>query len=120
MLQCLLHLSTIRKQISDCDNLNVLGTLMHRYENKMPNMSTYIIRQCLGEYFSKDIKRDASEFLTAVCTKFEYIKSLIKHEVTSITRCKSCGNTNTIIKNNILISIPIIYARKKAMIFKIY
>ena len=37
-----------------------------------------------------------------------------QHEVTSITRCKSCGNTNTIIKNDILISIPINKCEKKS------
>jgi len=59
VLQCLFNLNAIRKQISKYDKVNVLGTLMHQYENKMHNVNTYIIRQCLEEYFSKDNKRDA-------------------------------------------------------------
>jgi len=60
VLQCLLHLSAIRKQIFDCDKLNVLSTLMQQYENKLPNLNTYVIRQCLGELFSKIVKRDVN------------------------------------------------------------
>jgi len=41
VLQCLLHLSAIRKQIFDRDKLSVLSTLMHQYENKLPNLNTY-------------------------------------------------------------------------------
>jgi len=51
VLQCLLHLSASRKQIFDCDKLSVLSILMHQYENKLPNLNTYAIRQCLGEFF---------------------------------------------------------------------
>jgi len=38
----------------------------------MNNLNTYEIRQSLREYFSIDIKRDALEFLRALCTKYDY------------------------------------------------
>jgi len=43
VLQCLLHLSAIRKQLFNCDKSNVLRMLMHRYENGMRNLNTYAI-----------------------------------------------------------------------------
>jgi len=73
VLQCLLHLSAIRKQLFNCDKSNVLSMLMHRYENGMRNLKTYaIFKQYLGEYFSID----ALEFLTDVCTKYDCIRYL--------------------------------------------
>jgi len=39
----------------------------------MNNLSTYKIRQLLAQYFSDPIKRDAFEFLTALCTKYDLV-----------------------------------------------
>ena len=114
VLQCLLNFSIIRKQILDFDKLNALGTLMHQYENNLQNLNTYVIRQYLGEYFLKNVKRDACEFLTAFCTKYDYIKNLIEHQVTSVKRCKNCHYTKTIVNSNIVISIPINKSQKKS------
>ncbi|XP_067215692.1 uncharacterized protein [Linepithema humile] len=113
VLQCLLHLNSIRKQIADYDKLNDLNVLMCHYENKVHNLNTYVIRQSLGEYFSKSVKRDACEFFTALCTKYDSIKSLIEHQVTTIKQCKSCNYTKTIVNNNIFISIPINKCKKQ-------
>jgi len=73
----------------------------------MNNLNTYEIRQFLGQYFSAPIERDAFEFLTAICTKYDYIKNLVQHQITSINRCKSCGDTKVTIDNNVLLSISI-------------
>lgn len=107
VIQCLLHLSGIRKQLFICDKSNILMTLMHRYENGMSNLNTYIVRQYLGEYFTINVKRDAFEFLTMLCAKHDCIRHLVEHQVTSTTRCKTCDNTKTITYNNLAISIPI-------------
>ncbi|KAG5330256.1 PIF1 helicase, partial [Acromyrmex heyeri] len=56
ILQCLLNLYIFRKELLNYDN----------------NLNTYKIRQSLGKYFSV-AKRDAIEFLTALCTKYNYI-----------------------------------------------
>jgi len=76
-------------------------------KRKMNNLNTYEIRQSLGEYFSNAVKRDVFEFLTALCTKYNYIKNMIGHQVTSTCRCNSCGNTKVITSNNVLLSIEI-------------
>jgi len=80
----------------------------------MNNLNTYEIRQFLGQYFSAPIKRDAFEFLTALCTKYNYIKNLVQHQITSISRCKSCDDTKVIINNNVLLSISIDNLNKKS------
>jgi len=72
-----------------------------------------IIRQSLGEYFSKKVKRDAFEFLTALCTKYDYIKNMVEHQITSTCRCNSCGNSKIISSNNVLLSISINIMKKK-------
>jgi len=46
VLQCLMHLSAVRKQLFNCDKLNDLRLLMHRYENRMRNLNTHAVRQC--------------------------------------------------------------------------
>ncbi|XP_067209109.1 uncharacterized protein [Linepithema humile] len=115
VLQCLLNFNVIRKQIFDHDKSNVLGILMHQYENKLPNLNTYVIRQCLGEFFSNSVKRDACDFFIALCTKYDYIKSLVEHQVTSVKRCKNCNNITTIVNNNILLSIPVNKWKKKSL-----
>jgi len=86
---------------------------MYRYENGICNLNTYAIRQCVGEYFSSPIKRNASDFFIALCEKYDYIKSLVRHQITSIRRCKTCDNTKTTVDNNIIISIPINHLKKK-------
>jgi len=81
VLQCLLHLHVIRKQLLlNYDKLDVLNLFAHQYEHGMNNLNTYEIRQSLGEYFSIAIKRDALEFLTALCTKYDYIQNLVDHQ----------------------------------------
>jgi len=80
----------------------------------MRNLNTYAVRQYLGEYFSINIKRDAFEFLTDLCTKYDCIRHLIEYQVTSTTRCKSCENTKTITYNNLILSIPINNLKKKS------
>jgi len=66
----------------------------------MNNLSTYKIRQLLGQYFSTPIKRDAFEFLIALYTKYDYVKNLVQ-QITSY-RCKLCGNTKITIDNNLI------------------
>lgn len=80
---------------------------MHRYENGMRNLNTCAVRQYLGEYFSINVRRDAFKFVKTLCTKHDCIKDLVEHQITSISRCKSCDNTKTITFNNLIISIPI-------------
>ncbi|XP_029157812.1 uncharacterized protein LOC114930228 [Nylanderia fulva] len=114
VLQCLLHLNIIRQQLINCDKTDVLRILMHRYENGMRNLNTYAIRQCLGEYFLSMVRRNAYDFLTALCEKYDCITNLIQHQVTSTKRCKTCGNTKTIVENNIAISISLDNLKKKS------
>ena len=114
VLQCLLHLNVIRQQLFNCDKSDVLRILMHRYENGMRTLNTYAIRQCLGEYFSNTAKRNASDFLTTLCEKYDCIRNLIEHRVTFTKRCKTCGNTKTTVDNNIAISIPVNNLKKKS------
>jgi len=102
-----LNLNAIRQQLFYCEKSDVLRMLMHRYENEMHNLNTYAIRQCLGEYFSSSLKRNASDSFIALCEKYDCIKTLVRHQITSIRRCKTCGNTRTIVENNIIIYIPI-------------
>jgi len=109
VLQCLLHLNIIRKHFFNYDKLDVLNLFAHRYEHGMNNLNTYEIRQFLGQYFS-----DAFEFLTALCTKYDYIKNLVQHQITSTSRCKSCGDTKIIINNNVLLSISVDNLNKKS------
>lgn len=73
VLQCLLNLTTIRKELLNCDKSDVLRMIMHRYENGMRNLNTYTVRQYLGEHFSINIKRDVFEFLTVLCAKYDCI-----------------------------------------------
>jgi len=47
----------------------------------MNNLDTYEIRQSLGEYFLVAVERDAFEFLTALCTKYNYIQNLVNQQV---------------------------------------
>jgi len=114
VLQCLLNLNAIRQQLSNYDKSDVLRVLMHRYENEICNLNTYAIRQCLGDYFSSPVKRNASDFFMALCEKYDCIKSLVRHQITTIKRCKTCNNTKTIVDNNIIISIPINNLKKKS------
>jgi len=74
-----LHLNIIGKHFFNYDKLDVLNLFTHRYEHEMNNLNTYEIRQFLGQYFLALIKRDAFEFLTAPCAKYNYIKNLIQH-----------------------------------------
>ncbi|XP_070529626.1 uncharacterized protein [Cardiocondyla obscurior] len=69
VIQCLFHLSPIRKQLLNCDKSNILRMLMHRYEYGMSNLNTYDVRQDLGESFSMNIKLDGIKFLTTLCTR---------------------------------------------------
>jgi len=107
VVQYILNLNAIRQQLLYCEKSDVLRMLMHRYENGMHDLNTYAIRQCLGEYFSSSLKRNASDFFIALCEKYDCIKTLVRHQITSIRRCKTCGDTKTIVDNNIIISIPI-------------
>jgi len=50
---------------------------VHRYKHGMNNLNTYEIPQFLGQYFSASIKRNAFEFPTAFCAKYDYIKNLV-------------------------------------------
>lgn len=113
VLQCLLHLNDIR-QLLISDKQNVLGKLAHRYENGMAKLNTYRVRKYLGKYFSSNVKRDASEFLMALCTKHDYIKNLLECKIKTTNRCKSCNNTKCFINNNIIISIPLNNLKKKS------
>jgi len=88
---------------------------MHQYENKLPNLNTYDNMTMFRRIFSKIVKRNVCEFLIALCTKYDYIKSLVEHQVTSIKRCKNCDNTMTIVNNNIFFSIPINKWKKKSL-----
>lgn len=47
ILQCLLNLSTIRKELLKCDKSDILRMIMHRYENRMSNLNTCAVRQYL-------------------------------------------------------------------------
>jgi len=84
------------------DKLDVLNLFVHQYEHRMNNLNTYEIRQFLGQYFLAPIKSNAFEFLTALCTKYDYIKNLVQHQIISTSRCKSCGDTIIITDNNVL------------------
>jgi len=95
------------------DKLDPLNFFAHRYEYEMNNLSPYKIRQLLGQYFSAPIKRDAFEFLTALCTKYD-VKNLIQHQITSTYRCKSCGNTKVTTESNFIFSISISILNKKS------
>ncbi|XP_067207919.1 uncharacterized protein [Linepithema humile] len=53
VLQCFLHLNVIGKLIFEYDKLSILGILINQYENKQPNLNTYVIRQSLGEFFTQ-------------------------------------------------------------------
>ncbi|XP_070517894.1 uncharacterized protein [Cardiocondyla obscurior] len=114
VVQCLLHLNAIRKQLLNCDKSNILRMLMHRYEYRMSNLNTYDVRQDLGESFSMNEKLDALKFLTILCTRYECIRESVEHEVTSSTRCVICQYTKTICSNNLFISIPINNLKKKS------
>jgi len=85
----------------------------YQYEHGLNNLNTYEIRQSLGKYFLNAVKRDAFEFLTAICTKYDYIKNMVEHQVTSTCRCNSCGNSKVITSNNVLLSISIDIMKKK-------
>ena len=114
VLQCLFHLNIIRKQLFNSDKLDVLSILAHRYENGINNLNTYAIREYLGEYFSNCIKRDVFDFLTALCTKYDFIKDLVEHQVILTTRCKLCSNTKVTTDNNVILSIPVNNLKKKS------
>lgn len=77
-------------------------------------MNTYAIRQCLGEYFSNNIKRDTSEFIIALCTKYDSLKNLLEYKINSTSRCKSCNNTKCTVNSNLIISIPITNLKNKS------
>ncbi|XP_070525058.1 uncharacterized protein [Cardiocondyla obscurior] len=113
VVQSLLHLSAIRKQLFNCDKSNILRMLMHRYEYGMNNLNTYDVQQDLGESFSMNVKLDALKFLTILCTKYDFVRDLVQQEVTSTTRCVTCHITKTICFNNLFISIPINKLKKK-------
>lgn len=114
VLQCILHSSVIRKKLLNVDKLDILSTLVHRYENGMLNLNTYSVRQYLGDYFSTCIKRDTFEFLIVICTQYDYIRNLVEHQFTVTSRCKSCGNTKVIIESNIVVSISVKDLKKKS------
>jgi len=111
MLQCLLHLHVIWKQLFlNYNKLDVLNLFTHQYEHGINNLNTYEIWQSLEEYFSFAIKRDALEFLTALCIKYDYIQILIDQQITLICRCNSCDDI--LYKNNILLPIFINLEKK--------
>ena len=114
VLQCLMHLSAIRKQLSKCNKTNVLKILMHQYESEISCLNTYAVRQCLEEPFSTDVKCDAFEFLTTLCTKYDCIRELVEHQVTSTSRCTSCNYVNKITYDKSIISISVNNLRKKS------
>jgi len=62
-----------------------------------------------------NIKRDAFEFLTDLCKKYDCIRHLVEYQITSTTRCKSCENTKTITYNNLILS-PINNLKKEKLI----
>jgi len=37
----------------------------------------------MGQYFSAPIKRNEFEFFIVLCTKYDYVKNLIQHQITS-------------------------------------
>jgi len=84
-----LHLNVIRKQLFNYDKLDVLNLFVHQYEHEMNNLNTYEIQQFL--VFLASIKSNAFKFLIALCTKYDYIKNLVQHEIISTSQCKSCG-----------------------------
>ncbi|KYN13100.1 ATP-dependent DNA helicase PIF1 [Trachymyrmex cornetzi] len=114
VLQCLLNLYIFRKELLNYDKLDVLNVFTHRYEHGMNTLNTYEIRQSLGEYFSVANKRDALEFLTALCSKYDYIKSMVEHQAISTYQCNSCGYTNVTTNTNIFLSISINNLKKKS------
>jgi len=84
------------------------------YEHGMNNLNTYEIRQLLEQYFSAPIKRDAFKFLTTLCAKYNYIKNLVQHQITSTSWCKSSDDTKVTTDNNILLSISVNNLNKKS------
>jgi len=113
VLQCLFHLNIVRKQLFNSDKLDVLSILAHRYENGIHNLNIYTIREYLRDYFSIGIKRDAFDFLIALCIKYDFIKTLVEHRVISTSRYKSCSDTKVTTNNNVILSIFINNFKKK-------
>jgi len=57
------------------------------------------------------IKRDAFEFFTALCTKYNYIKNLVQHQIHLVDASRV---TKVITDNNVLLSISINNLNKKS------
>jgi len=70
----------------------------------LKNVTIIII---LGQYFSVSIKRDALEFLTALCTKYDYIKKTTTNIKLLLLIDASRDNTKVITDNNVILSISI-------------
>jgi len=51
VLQCLLHLHVIRKQLLNYNKLDILSLFAHQYEHRMNNLNTYKIRQSRRVFF---------------------------------------------------------------------
>ncbi|KYN21163.1 hypothetical protein ALC57_06469 [Trachymyrmex cornetzi] len=113
-LQCLFHLNIIRKHLLNSDKLNILSILVHRYENGILNLSIYAVREYLGKNFLTCIKRDAFDFFIALCTKYDFIKKLVEHQIISTCRCITCGDTKITTNNNFILSISVNNSNKKS------
>ncbi|XP_024872055.1 uncharacterized protein LOC112454736 [Temnothorax curvispinosus] len=121
VIQCFLQSSIIRKVLLKVDK-DDLSILAHKYDKRLPNLNADAIRTDLGERFTsrgdeKPAKRDALEFLIAICTKYNYIRNLVGHQVTRTTKCisNSCGyTTKDNITDNIVVPISINNLKKKS------
>ncbi|KAK0156871.1 hypothetical protein PV328_012183, partial [Microctonus aethiopoides] len=125
VLQCSIHLHFDKKFLNDSDNQsNDLSILAHRYESRLPNLKTYAVRQCLGDSFPVGVKQDVAKFFTALCIKFNYVRSSFEYQITSTKRllnstfshwyqsreesCENCTSCNIMFKNELVLTKDII------------
>lgn len=61
------------------------------------------------------MQQDASEFLSALCTKSDTVRSSVEHRLLSTIHCKTCNDTKTTERTNFIISLPLPTSIKKVV-----
>ena len=93
-IQCIFHCAPITQILIAQRTTDVFQTLFISYtrDNKQV-LDTFAVREFVGTRFTCNMQQDASEFLSALCTKSDTVRSSVEHRLLSTIRCKTCNDT---------------------------
>lgn len=112
-IQCLFHSRPIRNCWLNQQNDDVMKILIDNYVNLQSPGDVFHARRLAGEEFTSNVQQDAPEFLTSLISKYDDLRNIVKHELTSTWRCKDCGFTSKTIEAGYILLLALAPSKKK-------